>query len=172
MREHGCHPQCWGSCASTRRPGSSRAHPSGWRDVNSSKGQWNLRGFPWLPSGDAPHHLCPPASLYSTHVEPFHPPTHAATHTGAHSPHPHGPLPVVTLLWHRQTFPPLGFVALPCGIFQTVPSRDNPLFFSIFFPKDHGPSLSFHHQHISCKSHLHLLSLRLQQAEFFFFYLF
>ena len=84
------------------------------------------------------------------------------------SSHPR-PLPVVTLLWHRQTFPPLGFVALPCGIFQTVPSRDNPLFFSIFFPKDHGPSLSFPHQHISCKSRLHLLSLRLQQPEFFFF---
>lgn len=84
MTERGCHPQCWCSCASTGRPGSRRAHPSGWRDVNSPKGQWDPRGFPWLPSGDALHHLCPPASLYSTHVEPFHPPAHTATHARAH----------------------------------------------------------------------------------------
>lgn len=167
MTECGCHPQCWCSCASTGRPGSRRAHPSGWRDVNSPKGQWDPRGFPWLLSGDALHHLCPPASLYSTHVEPFHPPTHTATHT--RTPHPQDPVPVVTLLWHRQTFPPLGLVAFPCGIFQAVSSRDNHLFFSVFFPKDHGPSLSFPHQHISCKSRLHLLLFHLRQPEFCFF---
>ena len=136
MREHGCHPQCWCSCASTRRPGSSRAHPSGWRDVNSPKGQWNLRGFPWPPSGDAPHHLCPPASLYSIHVEPFHPPTHTATHLRAHTP-PTRPSPSCHPPLAPPDFPTPQFRCLPLWYIPDCPIQGQPPIFQRFLSK--GP---------------------------------
>ena len=124
-------------------------------------GQWNPRGVPWLPSGDALHHLCPPASLYSVHVKPFNPHTHTPTHPHTHA-HTH---PICRAVFQLSPSPGTSdlptpwFHCLPRGIFQTVPSRDNHLFFSVFFPKDGGPSLSFPHQHISCNSSLHLLSV-------------
>ena len=131
-------------------------------------GQWNPRGVPWLPSGDALHHLCPPASLYSVHVKPFNPHTHTPTHTCTHTPHLQGRVPAVTLPWHLRPSHPLVPLPSPWYI-PDCPIQGQPPVFQCFLSKGWRaiPLLP---------SSTHILEqqssppLCLWQPEFFFFF--